>query len=103
MLDRLKYVLGARLAGSASRAEDPSAALDRAYAQQVELLGQVRAGVTHVAAARNQLQLQARRLEAQLVRLEEEARQALSAGQEDQARRGAGVEDGGQHAPGDAD
>src|SRR4051812_29062240 len=87
MLDRLKYVLGARLAGSASRAEDPSAALDRAYAQQVELLGQVRAGVTHVAAARNQLQLQARRLEAQLVRLEEEARQALSAGQEDQARR----------------
>src|SRR4051794_37828890 len=87
MLNRLKYILGARLAGSAARAEDPAAALDRAYAQQVELLGQVRAGVTQVAAARNQLQLQARRLEAQLVRLEEEARQALSSGHEDQARR----------------
>src|SRR3954468_23955954 len=87
MLNRLKYILGARLAGSAARAEDPAAALDRAYAQQVELLGQVRAGVTQVAAARNQLELQARRLEAQLVKLESEARQALSAGQEDAARR----------------
>src|SRR3954452_13289845 len=87
MLSRLKYVLGARLAGSTASAEDPPAAVDRAYAQQVELLGQVRAGVTQVAAARNQLQLQSRRLEAQLVRLEEEARQALSSGHEDQARR----------------
>src|SRR4051795_8382142 len=103
MLNRLKYILGARLAGSATRAEDPAAALDRAYAQQVELLGQVRAGVTQVAAARNQLQLQARRLEAQLVRLEEEARQALSSGHEDQARRALGLKLGVQQQLRDLD
>jgi phage shock protein A len=87
VLSRLKFVLGARLAGARERAEDPQASLDHAYAQQVELLQQVRAGVTQVAAARNQLQLQARRLESQLVKLEEEARQSLSAGREDAARR----------------
>jgi phage shock protein A len=103
MLNRLKFVLGARLAGSAARAEDPASALDRAYAQQVELLGQVRAGVTQVAAARNQLQLQARRLEAQLVRLEEEARQALSSGHEDQARRALGLKLGVQQQLRDLD
>src|SRR3954452_11217931 len=91
MLRRLKFLLAARTASARDRAEDPGAALDFAYEKQMELLQQVRAGVTQVAAARNQLELQARRLEAQLVKLESEARQALSAGQEDAARRALGL------------
>ena len=87
MLRRLKFLLGAQASGARNRAEDPGAALDFAYEKQMELLQQVRAGVTQVAAARNQLELQARRLEDQLVKLEAEARQALSAGNEDAARR----------------
>jgi phage shock protein A len=103
MLRRLKFVLGARAASARDRAEDPGAALDFAYQKQMELLQQVRAGVTQVAAARNQLELQARRLEAQLVKLESEARQALSAGQEDAARRALEVKIGVQQQLRDLD
>src|SRR3954465_3633390 len=86
MLRRLKFLLAARTRRARDRAEDPGAALDFAYEKQMELLQQVRAGVTQVAAARNQLELQTRRLEGQLVKLEAEARQALSAGNEEAAR-----------------
>jgi phage shock protein A len=68
------------------QAEDPRQALDYAYAQQQELLRQIRQGVIEVATSKHLLEQQARRLGEQVPRSEQQAARALAAGREDLAR-----------------
>jgi len=87
MFRRFMMILKAKFSKTLDRAEDPNETLDYAYEQQMQLLQQVRAGVADVATAKKQLELQAQRLQEQLVKLENQARQAIAAGREDLARR----------------
>jgi phage shock protein A len=69
------------------RAEDPAETLDYSYQKQVEQLQNVKKGIADVVTAKKRLQLQESTLKQQLVKLDTQARQALSAGNEDLARQ----------------
>jgi phage shock protein A len=68
------------------RAENPADTLDYSYTKQLELLQRVKRGVAEVVTAKKRLQLQTDRLEQSVVRLDSQARQALSGGRDDLAR-----------------
>jgi phage shock protein A len=86
LMSRASTVVKARLSKLLDRAEDPSVTLDYSYEKQRELLQDVKRGVADVVTAKKRLQLQATQLEQSVVKLEEQARQALGAGREDLAR-----------------
>jgi phage shock protein A len=86
MLGRISLVVRARVSALLDRAEDPRQALDYAYAQQQELLRQVRRGVIEVATSKRLLEQQASRLGEQVPHSEQQAARALAAGREDLAR-----------------
>jgi phage shock protein A len=68
------------------RAEDPAETLDYSYQKQVEQLQNVKKGIADVVTAKKRLQMQESTLQQSVVKLDTQARQALSAGQEDLAR-----------------
>ena len=68
------------------RAENPADTLDYSYTKQLELLQKVKRGVAEVVTAKKRLQMQTDRLEQSVVKLDSQARQALSGGREDLAR-----------------
>jgi phage shock protein A len=68
------------------RAEDPGETLEYSYQKQMELLQQVKKGIADVVTAKKRLQLQSQKLEQSVVKLDTQARQAVSAGREDLAR-----------------
>src|SRR3954469_11129385 len=68
------------------RAENPADTLDYSYTRQLELLQKVKRGVAEVVTAKKRLQMQTERLEQSVVRLDSQARTALSGGREDLAR-----------------
>jgi phage shock protein A len=68
------------------RAEDPAETLDYSYQKQVEQLQNVKKGIADVVTAKKRLQLQETTLKQQVVKLDTQARQAVSAGKEDLAR-----------------
>jgi phage shock protein A len=68
------------------RAENPAETLDYSYTKQLELLQKVKRGVAEVVTAKKRLQMQTDRLEQSVVKLDSQARQALSGGREDLAR-----------------
>ena len=70
-----------------NRAENPNVTLDYSYERQLEQLQKVKRGVADVVTAKKRLELQTSKLEADLVKLEGQARQALAAGREDLARQ----------------
>jgi phage shock protein A len=80
-------VVKAKLNALLSRAEDPGEQLDYSYERQLELLQNVKRGIADVVTSKKRLQLQTTKLEQSLVKLEEQARQALAAGREDLARQ----------------
>lgn len=82
---RLARILQARGA-SAPAAEDPFAALDRAHAEQSEVLGDVRRTVADLITSRKRVELQARRLALTADELHREAARAVAGGRDDAAR-----------------
>jgi phage shock protein A len=68
------------------RAEDPSETLDYGYQKQVEHLQQVKKGIADVVTAKKRLQMQSQKLEQNVVKLDTQARQAISQNREDLAR-----------------
>jgi phage shock protein A len=68
------------------RAENPAETLDYSYQRQLEMLQKVKRGVADVVTAKKRLQLQTQKLEQSVVKLDGQARQALSSGREDLAR-----------------
>ena len=85
-MPRASTVVKAKLSKLLGRMEDPAEQLDYSYEEQLKLLQNVKRGIADVVTSKKRLQLQTSKLEADLVKLEDQARQALAAGREDLAR-----------------
>src|SRR5439155_761586 len=83
---RLMLLLRIRSSAALDRAEDPREVLDYAYGEQQVLLRKVRQGLIEVATSKQQLDQQAKKLQARVPQLEGQALRALEAGREDLAR-----------------
>ena len=83
---RMSTVIKAKISKLLDRAEDPSETLEYSYQKQLELLQNVKKGIADVVTSKKRLQLQEQKLRDQVVKLDTQARQALSAGNEDLAR-----------------
>ncbi|HEY3772823.1 MAG TPA: PspA/IM30 family protein [Solirubrobacteraceae bacterium] len=83
---RFSSLVKAKTSAALDRAEDPSQTLDYSYEKQLEMMAGVKNGITEVATSRKRLQNQQDTLRRQVVKLGEQARQAVAAGKEDLAR-----------------
>jgi phage shock protein A len=86
LMSRASTVVKAKLSKLLDRAEDPTETLDYSYEKQLELLQNVKRGIADVVTAKKRLQLQTSQLEQSVVKLDQQARQALGANREDLAR-----------------
>jgi phage shock protein A len=86
LMSRTSNVIRAWISKLLDRAEDPSVTLDYSYERQRDMLQKVKKGIADVVTAKKRLQLQTQKLEVELPKLDEQARQALAAGREDLAR-----------------
>ncbi len=84
---RMSTVVKAKVSKLLDRAEDPAETLDYSYQKQVEQLQNVKKGIADVVTAKKRLQMQETSLQQSVVKLDTQARQAVSAGQEDLARQ----------------
>jgi phage shock protein A len=82
----MSTVIKAKISKLLDRAEDPGETLEYSYQKQMELLQNVKKGIADVVTSKKRLQLQAGKLEQQVVKLDTQARQALAAGNEELAR-----------------
>ncbi len=87
LLERMSLVIKSKLNRLLDRAEDPSETLDYSYEEQLRLLQNVKRGVADVVTSKKRLQLQAEKLEQSLVKLDQQARDAVAAGREDLGRQ----------------
>jgi phage shock protein A len=83
---RMSTVVKAKISKLLDRAEDPAETLDYGYQKQLELLQNVKKGIADVTTSKKRLQMQSTKLEQTVVKLDTQARQALSQGREDLAR-----------------
>jgi phage shock protein A len=83
---RMSTVIKAKINKLLDKAEDPSETLEYSYQKQMELLQNVKKGIADVVTSKKRLQLQQQKLEQQVVKLDTQARQALSQNREDLAR-----------------
>src|SRR3954453_7615678 len=83
---RMSTVIKAKISKLLDRAEDPGETLDYSYQKQIELLQNVKKGIADVVTSKKRLQLQTQKLEQDVVKLDTQARQALSQNREDLAR-----------------
>src|SRR5215467_13658923 len=83
---RLRMLFNAEVSSTLDRTEDPRTVLDYAYNQQQELLLTLRRGLVDVATAKQQLEQEAKRLQARMPQLDDQARRAVAAGRDDLAR-----------------
>ena len=86
LMSRTSNVVRAWYSKLLNRAEDPSVTLDYSYERQLEMLQNVKKGIADVVTAKKRLELQTQKLEVELPKLDEQARQALGANREDLAR-----------------
>src|SRR5215213_746723 len=84
---RMSTVVKSKISRMLDRAEDPGETLDYGYQKQVELLQNVKKGIADVVTSKKRLQMQSSKLEQNIVKLDTQARQALSQGREDLARK----------------
>src|SRR5256885_915833 len=83
---RLSTVVKAKVSKLLDRAEDPAETLDYSYQRQVEQLQNVKKGIADVVTAKKRLQMQETSLQQSVVKLDTQARQSLSTGNEELAR-----------------
>ncbi len=86
LLSRMSTVFKSKASAALDQMEDPRQTLDYSYEKQMELLQKVKRSLADVATSKKMLELQKDQLDAQVAKLEEEAKTALSAGREDLAR-----------------
>src|SRR5215510_2859345 len=86
LMSRASMVVKAKFSKLLDRAEDPGETLDYSYQKQLELLQNVKKGIAEVVTSKKRLQMQADKLQQSVVKLDTQARQALSAGNEELAR-----------------
>jgi phage shock protein A len=82
----MSTVIKAKISKLLDRAEDPAETLDYGYQKQVEMLQNVKKGIADVTTSKKRLQMQSQKLEQNVVKLDTQARQAVSQGREDLAR-----------------
>ena len=86
MLSRMSTIVKAKMNRLMDSAEDPRETLDYAYDKQMEMLRNVKRGVVELVTTKRRLQMQAARVDENIVKLDGQAKQALEAGREDLAR-----------------
>ncbi len=86
MTGRMSTVIKAKISKLLDKAEDPAETLDYSYQKQLEALQNVKKGIADVVTSKKRLQMQSQKLEQSVVKLDTQARQALSAGNEELAR-----------------
>jgi phage shock protein A len=82
----MSTVVKAKISRMLDKSEDPGETLDYGYNKQLEHLQNVKKGIADVVTSKKRLQMQSQKLEQQVVKLDTQARQALSQGKEDLAR-----------------
>jgi phage shock protein A len=83
---RMSTVVKAKVSKLLDRAEDPAETLDYSYEKQLEQLQNVKRGIADLVTAKKRLQMQEASAQQQIAKLDDQARQAMSAGREDLAR-----------------
>jgi len=87
LLSRTMLIIKAKYSKLLNRAENPTETLDYSYEQMLEQLQNVKRGVADVVTAKKRLELQQQKLEQNVVKLETQARQAVSANRDDLAKQ----------------
>jgi phage shock protein A len=87
IFSRASLIIKSKISALLNRAENPTETLDYSYEQMQEQLQNVKRGVADVVTAKKRLELQTQKLEQNVVKLETQARQAVSANREDLARQ----------------
>ena len=77
---RMSTVFKAKVSKLLDKAEDPAETLEYSYQKQLELLQNVKKGIADVVTSKKRLQLQSKKLEDQVVKLDTQARKAIAAG-----------------------
>ena len=86
MLSRMSTIVKSKMNRILDTAEDPRETLDYSYEKQLEMLRNVKKGVVEMVAAKRRIQQQAVTVQANIQKLEAQAKQALEADREDLAR-----------------
>lgn len=86
LASRFSTVVKSKVNKLLDKAEDPSETLEYSYQRQIELLQKVKKGIADVVTSKKRLQLQSKKLEDSIVKLDTQARQAVAQGREDLAR-----------------
>ena len=86
LLSRFRMLFRMKANAALDRVEQPGQVVDYAFAQQQELLRQVKQGLIEVATAKRRLERQSQKLSGRVPALEDRTRRALEAGREDLAR-----------------
>ncbi|MCX9081391.1 MAG: PspA/IM30 family protein [Candidatus Methanoperedens sp.] len=86
LIDRTSTIIQAKINKILGKFEDPRETLDYSYEKQVELLQNVKRGVAEVTTSKKRLELQKMKLEENIKKLDDQAREAIIAGREDLAK-----------------
>lgn len=86
LIERTSTMIKAKINKILGKFEDPRETLDYSYEKQVELLQNVKRGVAEVTTSKKRLELQKIKLEENVKKLDDQAREAVTAGREDLAR-----------------
>jgi phage shock protein A len=87
LMSRTTTIIKSKYSALLNRTENPTQTLDYSYEQMLEQLQNVKRGVADVVTAKKRIELQQQKLEQNVVKLETQARQAVSANREDLARQ----------------
>jgi phage shock protein A len=86
LMSRLSLIFKAKFSKALDRAENPNETLDYSYEEQLRQLQNVKRGVADVTTAKKRLELQYTNMQKQVEKLDDQARQSVTAGREDLAR-----------------
>jgi phage shock protein A len=87
LASRASLIVKSKISKLLNRAENPTETLDYSYEQMLEQLQNVKRGVADVVTSKKRIELQQQKLEQNVVKLETQARQAVTANREDLARQ----------------
>ncbi len=86
MFARMSTIVKSKMNRILDSAEDPRETLDYSYEQQREMLQNVKRGVVEMVSAKRRIQQQATKVQENITRLDQQARQAVEVDREDLAR-----------------
>ncbi len=87
ILSRTSYVIRSKINSLLNRAEDPTETLDYSYEKMRDELQQVKQGIADLTTQKKRLEIQKRRLEENVEKHNDQAREAVQQDREDLARK----------------